>query len=81
MQKIQSGDLSDLSLPSDKARLRGEKVDKASNQEVRLAKKLAKDSTKSTDSACDSVPKPTKCELNFDYLSYQAPFLGASRCS
>ncbi|WP_416861769.1 homocysteine S-methyltransferase family protein [Helicobacter ganmani] len=76
MQKIQSGDLSDLSLPSDKARLRGEKVDKASNQEVRLAKKLAKDSTKSTDSACDSVSKPTKCELNFDYLSYQAPFFG-----
>lgn len=42
MQKIQSGDLSDLSLPSDKARLRGEKVDKASNQEVRLAKNSPK---------------------------------------
>ncbi|MCI5968605.1 homocysteine S-methyltransferase family protein [Helicobacter sp.] len=69
MQIIQSGDFSDLTLPSDKA---GKTQEKQARQEARLAKKLEQNLQK------DSAPKPTKCELEFDYIPHTPPFFGAT---
>lgn len=73
MQIIQSGDFSDLTLPSDRAKV----AENAESAESKLAKKearLAKKLTKSLEK--DSTPKPTKCELEFTYDSYNPPFFG-----
>lgn len=77
MQIIQSGDFSDLTLPSQKASLaRQECAEEESKEEVakrkesRLAVKLAKTIAR------DSTPKPTKCELNFQYPTHKPPFFG-----
>ncbi|TLD85396.1 methionine synthase [Helicobacter sp. MIT 11-5569] len=67
MQIIQSGDFSDLTLPSDKA---GNAQEKQAKQEARLAKKLEKTLQQ------DSTPKPTKCELEFNYIAHTPPFFG-----
>lgn len=69
MQIIQSGDFSNLTLPSDKINKMQEKQTK---QEARLIKKLEKTLQK------DSIIKPTKCDLKFDYVSHTPPFFGAT---
>lgn len=69
MQIIQSGDFSDLTLPSDKA---SKTQEKQARKEERLAKKLEQNLQK------DSTPKPTKCELEFDYIPHTPPFFGAT---
>ncbi|MBX7489896.1 homocysteine S-methyltransferase family protein [Helicobacter turcicus] len=71
MQIIQSGDFSDLTLPSQKAK--NENVEnKESKKEARLAKKLEKALQK------DSTKKPTKCALEFNYITHTPPFFGAT---
>lgn len=68
MQIIQSGDFSDLTLPSQRTHSKTSDVE--SRKESRLAQKLAKTG------AQDSTPLPTQCELSFEYPTHQVPFFG-----
>ncbi|QOQ98482.1 methionine synthase [Helicobacter winghamensis] len=74
MQIIQSGDFSDLTLPSQKGTKNKEDIEenKITKQEARLKKKL--DST--LDSKKESINKPTKCEITFEYATHTPPFFG-----
>ena len=64
MQIIQSGDFSDLTLPSQKGK------NDESKLEARLEKKLQKEQNR------EVLPKPLKCEVEFTYTEHKVPFLG-----
>lgn len=64
MQIIQSGDFSDITLPSQKNKNEDSKL------EQRVAKKLEKQLE------VKEIFKPTKCELEFSYEVYKPPFFG-----
>ncbi len=66
MQIIQSGDFSDITLPSQK----GKKAD--FKLEQRMAKKLEKQAKREA----QNIVRPTKCEIDFTYQSYKPPFFG-----
>lgn len=66
MQIIQSGDFSDLTLPSQKA-----KEQKTETKESKMQKRLDKKRQKVED-----LPKPKECEITFTYKKYTPPFFG-----